>query len=259
MSSNLSSVQTLETDSGTHDTEAKLPPVKLVEQDNKPSDDESTNERTDHSDVNIDKSSRSSHVFQQTSASIINHNSMTMSQQEAANDQDKLSVDQSLPKVNQNDHSMDEDIQSTDQHEHSVDHNAKSVDTDMQSTNPDEQCIDQDEQCINQDNPFSHLLLFSDSDSDNNDVTLKTSVKKRHKAKPKSPAGNRKKKTERKIPDSFIAVRFSSPELKQKLALVQEHMVEMNKKLKPTMIPLVKLHVTLMTLQLNNDVSLIEK
>lgn len=114
----------------------------------------------------------------------------------------------------------------------------------------------EDQDSKNDDNPFSNLLLFSDDNSDT--VPVKT-FKKQRKAKSKPPSGSRRKKTERVIPDSFIAVRFSSPELRQKLGSVQRHMVEIDNNIKPTLIPLVKLHITLMTLRLNNDANLIDK
>jgi len=102
-------------------------------------------------------------------------------------------------------------------------------------------------------NPFSNLLLFSDSENDN-PSTSKAAKRKGHKIKSKQ----KPKKPERKIPDSFVAVRFSSPEVKAKIQLAQENMVESDKKLKPTLISLAKLHVTLLTLQLSNE-TLIDK
>ena len=97
-------------------------------------------------------------------------------------------------------------------------------------------------------NPFSNLLLFSDSENDN-PVTSKAAKRKERKIKSKQ----KPKKPERRIPDSFVAVRFSSPEIKAKLQLAQQSMVESDKKLKPTLISLVKLHITLLTLQLSNE------
>jgi len=102
-------------------------------------------------------------------------------------------------------------------------------------------------------NPFNNLLLFSDSENDNpstSKATKRKGCKIKSKQKPKKP--------ERKIPDSFIAVRFSSPEVKAKIQLAQQSMVESDKKLKPTLISLAKLHVTLLTLQLSNEI-LIDK
>jgi len=102
-------------------------------------------------------------------------------------------------------------------------------------------------------NPFSTLLLSSDSENDN-PSTSKATKRKERKIKSKQ----KPKKPERKIPDSFVAVRFSSPEIKAKIQLAQQSMVESDKKLNPTLISLVKLHVTLLTLQLS-DVTLIDK
>ena len=159
-------------------------------------------------------------------------------------DQDKEPIGQDKEPFNQNMKAVDQDKESVDQNEGSVNQYCQKVHSLDQSS--------EDE------NPFSHLLLFSDNDSIDG-VSQTTSKKKRRKMKSKSSTHGMKKKTDRKTPDSFVAVQFSSPELRHKLGLVQQHMVEMDKKLQPTLIPLVKLHITLMTLQLNNDTTLTEK
>lgn len=252
--SNLSSVQTMETNSGVCETEGKTPSEVLFEQENR------SLVLSDAKDINIDE------TLQETSIplsdiSLANSNSVVAKK-------DRLPVDQSIPQgdsVGQDELCMGQDIHSIDQQRHSTDQDVQPMDVDMQSVNQDKESSDQgcqENQLLDQDseddNPFSHLLLLSDSDNNDN-IPLKTSKKKCRKAKPSSGGGGSRRKAERITPDSFVAVQFSSPELRHKLELVQQHMVKMDKKLKPTMIPLVKLHVTLMTLQLNNDESLIEK
>jgi len=103
-------------------------------------------------------------------------------------------------------------------------------------------------------NPFGNLLLFSDSENENATSSSKAAKQKERKTKSK----RKPKKPERKIPDSFVAVRFSSPEIKTKIQQAQQSMVESDPKLKPTLISLMKLHITLLTLQLTND-TLIDK
>ena len=267
--SNLCSAQTVETNSGICETEGKIPPVTVIKQ-NK-SDHfvlPVAADGTDDKDVDNDEPS---HVFQETfypllGVVVANGNSSVTTGQQKAENRDNLPVgDQQEDSVNQDER---EDGHPIDQHKHLVARDLPPVDTDMQSINHDEESVDQDKESVNQeqwqdsensDNPFSHLVLFSDND-DSDGKPLKASKKKqRCKTKSKPLGGGGSKKTERIIPDSFIAVRFSSPELRHKLEVVQQHMTEMDKKLKPTLIPLVKLHVTLMTLRLNNDGTLIEK
>jgi len=264
--STLFSAQTYKTNAGLRGMKEKTPPSMLIEQGSysAPSADRCCNERTHHYDFD---SERYSHLFQETSplsgASLANSSSSSVQQ----GAKDEMSVDQALPQrsqdmsVGQDEQSMKKDTHSDGDDGPSVDCDVQSVDIDIQSTNQDKQSIDQDDQSVNQDgenNPFSHLLLFSDDDNNDNGAIPSKTSKKKHR-KEKSSKNNRRKKTERRIPNSFIAVRFSSPELKQKLELVQQHMVEMDEKLGATLIPLVKLHVTLMTLQLNDDTSSIEK
>ena len=160
-------------------------------------------------------------------------------------DQDKEPIGQDKEPFNQYKKAVDRDKESVDQNEGSVNQYCQKVHSLDQNSEDDE-------------NPFSHLLLFSDNDSIDG-VSQTTSKKKRRKMKSKLSTRGMKKKTDRKTPDSFVAVRFSSPEPRHKLGLVQQHMVEIDKKLQPTLIPLVKLHITLMTLQLNNDTTLTEK
>ncbi|XP_065885903.1 A-kinase anchor protein 7-like [Dysidea avara] len=128
-------------------------------------------------------------------------------------------------------------------------------DNETMTVDEDNEIHDEDVHSSDEDtsNPFSNLLLFSDSENDN-PVTSKAAKRKEHKIKSKQ----KPKKPERRIPDSFVAVRFSSPEIKAKLQLAQQSMVESDKKLKPTLISLVKLHITLLTLQLSNE-TLIDK
>ena len=252
--SNLCSVQTVETNSGTCETEGKTPPATVIKQNKSnrfvlPADDDGTDD--------IDGAS---HVFQEKTNG---NNSVMMSQQQTEN-KDNFPVDhQSLPREDSVDQHEHEDVHSTDQHKHLLACDMLLVDTDVQSLNQEEMSVDQEQQSSDQDsedndNPFGHLLLFSDDNTDSK--PLKASKKKqRCKARSKPPSDGKTTSTGRIIPDSFIAVRFSSPELRHKLEVVQQHMTELDKKLKPTLIPLVKLHVTLMTLQLNNDTNLIEK
>ena len=288
--SNLYSAQTVETNSSICETEGRTPPVGSFKQGNDsnglvlPAAIESTVERSAKHDVGIDEWS---HVLQETALPLFDHSlantdAAIVDQQQVTKDKEDSSlveqclsqgdsVDQGKQSVYEEGHSkvstdcdllpMDIDMQSINQ----------PVDQDKEVVDQDKEPIDQDEETAGQDcqeahsldqnseddeNPFSHLMLFSDNDSN---AVPQTSKKKRHKAKSKPHTGGKRKKTDRKIPDSFVAVRFSSPELRHKLGLVQQHMVEMDKKLQPTLIPLVKFHITLITLQLNNDASLTDK
>lgn len=266
-----SSAQTVETNAGMCETEEKTPPVELFKQGDKmnhstlPAAGGSSIKGSDHSNAVIDE--RSQETALPSSHPSLANNSVTVDQQETARDKAESPVDQCLTQedlVNQDEQPMDHDVHSTHQYEHSTNPDVQTVDTDIQSINQDKESIDQrrsSDQDVedDDDNPFSQLLLFSESENDDA-VPLKTTKKKKQrKARSKLPAGGKRKKTERKIPDSFVAVRFSSPELRHKLELVQQHMVEIDKKVKPTLIPLVKLHITLMTLRLNNDPTLTEK
>ena len=258
--SNLCSVQTAETNSGACETEGKTPPATVIKQ-------KKSNCIVLPADDNDGTDDRPSHVFQETLYPLLgvvagNGNNSVMTSQQQVENKDNFPVGyQSLPQEDSMDHDEHKDVHSTDQHKHLLACDVL-VDTDVQSINQEEEFVDQEQQFLNQDsedndNPFSHLLLFSDDNTDSK--PLKASKKKRrHKAISKLPSDGRRK-TERITPDSFIAVRFSSPELRHKLEIVQRHMTEIDKKLEPTLIPLVKLHVTLMTLRLNNDTSLIEK
>ena len=292
--SSLCSAQTLETNSGICETEGSTPPVGSFKQGNEsnvstlPAANESTVERSaKHDGVGIDGRS---HVFQETTLPLSDHslaNTDTVivdqqvkedsslveqsSSQEDSVDQGKQSAHEDSPSKVSIDcdlQAMDIDMQSINQ---PIDQDKDVVDQDKEPTDQDEEPADQNEETVDKDsreahtlgqnseddeNPFSHLQLFSDN---NDTVPQTTSKKKRCKAKSKPYTGDKRKKTDRKIPDSFVAVRFSSPELRHKLGLVQQHMVEVDKKLRPTLIPLVKLHITLMTLQLNNDASLTDK
>lgn len=265
--SSLSSVQTMETDSGLCETEGKTPPAELFKQDDKSN--RLVSPVTNIPTIEEDHIDEQSSIFQETvvAPSLTNSNTMTMGQQEVTKDKEELPVDQYFPQgqpVNQDQQPMDENNHSMDQHECSAHHDTQSMDVDVQLINQDKESIDQkcqekhslDQDSKDHNNPFSQLLLFSDSDDI---VPLKKSKKKWRKTKSEPPARSRRKKTERKTPDSFVAVRFSSPELRQRLEVVQQHMVEMDEKLRPTLIPLVKLHTTIMTLQLNNDTSLTAK
>ena len=265
--SSLSSVQTMETDSGLCETEGKTPPAELFKQDDKSN--RPVSPVTNIPTIEEDHIDEQSCIFQETviAPSLTNSNTVTVGQQEVTKDKEELPVDQYFPQgqpMNQDQQPMDEHNHSMDQHVCTAHHDTQSMDVDVQSINQDNESIDQkcqekhslDQDSEGHDNPFSQLLLFSDSDDT---VPLKKSKKKWRKTKSEPPARGRRKKTERKTPDSFVAVRFSSPELRQRLEVVQQHMVEMDKKLKPTLIPLVKLHTTVMTLQLNNDASLTAK
>ena len=271
--SNLCSAQTVETNSGVCETEGKTLPATMIEQNKSnrfvlPA----ANDGTDDKDVD-----EPSQMFQETLYPLLgvvlanSNSSVTISQQKAEN-KDNLPIGHQSLSQEDSMNQDEKDVHSIDQHKHlQLAHDVPPVDTDTQTINQDNDPVDQDKESINQeqqsldqdhednDNPFSHLLLFSDNDN-TDDKPLRASKKKQwHKAKPKPPVGGRGKKTERVTPDSFVAVRFSSPELKHKLEVVQQHMTEMDKKLKPALIPLVKLHITLMTLRLSNDTSLIEK
>ena len=297
----LSSVQTVETNFDTSETESS-PPLLNVHNKSDFSALLVVDCRTDDKGVDIDKQS---HLFQETFHPLIgvtlgNSDDTVLMDQQEGQDKDDLPLDrQSQPlegAVNQDEQSTHENIHCLNQQKHSLDHDVPPEDRDMQIINQDseshdldKECFDQDNKCFVQDkesldqdnkcfdqdkesldqdnhdsednyNPFSHLELFSEDDkSDGTLAPLKTSGKKRrHKSKSRPPGGGRQK-TEKIIPDSFVAVRFSSPTLKQNLEVVQQHMIEIDKKLKPTLIPLVKLHITLMTLQLNNDRTLIER
>lgn len=259
--SSLCSVQTVETNSGTCETEGKTPPATVIKQNKSnrfvlPADDDGTGD--------IDGPS---HVFQETFYPLLgviaaNGNNSVMISQKAENKDDFPVGHQSLPQEESVDQDEHENVHFTDQHKHLLACDVPPVDTDIQSINQEEESVDREQQSLDQDsedndNPFSHLLLFSDDDTDSK--PLKASKKKQWRKAKSKPPNDGRRKTERITPDSFIAVRFSSPELRHKLGVVQQHMIEIDKKLKPTLIPLVKLHVTLMTLRLNNNTSLIEK
>ena len=286
--SNLYSAQTVDINSSICETEGRTPPVGSFKQGNEgngsvlPAAIESAVERSaKHDDVGIDEWS---HVFQETTLPLFDHSlantdAVIVDQQQVTKDKEDSSLVEQCLSVDQGKQSANEDSQS----KVSIDCDLLPMDIDMQSINQpvdqDKEVVDQDKEPIDQDeetagqdcqeahslgqnseddeNPFSHLLLFSDNDNDA--VPQTTSKKKQRRAKSKPHTGDKRKKTDRKIPDSFVAVRFSSPELRHKLGLVQQHMVEMDKKLQPTLIPLVKLHITLITLQLNNDASLTDK
>ena len=276
-----SSVQTVETNFDTSETESSSSPLTVPIQ-NK-SDCSAmlvVDDRTDDKVADIDNQS---HLFQEKFHPLIGvalgniDDTVMMDQQEGQDNDDD--VDNDLPvedAVDQDEQRSHENTHCSNQQKHSLDHDVPPGDGDVHTINQDSKSLDQDKECFDQDeesldqnnqdseddyNPFSHLQLFSDDKSDGTPAPLKTSKKRRRrkaKSKPTS-GGDGRKKTEKIIPDSFVAVRFSSHDLQQKLEVVQQHMIAMDKKLKPTMIPLVKLHITLMTLQLNNDRSLIER
>ncbi|KAJ7363358.1 positive regulation of delayed rectifier potassium channel [Desmophyllum pertusum] len=65
-----------------------------------------------------------------------------------------------------------------------------------------------------------------------------------------SPEG--KKKPERIIPNYFLAIRVSNPQIHSGIKIVQDSITTQNKKLQPAFIPLATLHVTLMVLHLED-------
>ena len=69
----------------------------------------------------------------------------------------------------------------------------------------------------------------------------------------------KKSKPKRVSPDAFVAVRISSPSIRGSLELIQESLVEKNKKLKHTLVSLDKLHITMMVIKLGTDEERIEK
>ena len=62
-----------------------------------------------------------------------------------------------------------------------------------------------------------------------------------------------RKRSKNLVPNYFVAIRVSNPEIHSGIKMVQDSIVAHNEKLKPTLIPLATLHLTLMVMHLEGD------
>ena len=91
-----------------------------------------------------------------------------------------------------------------------------------------------------------HLDALSDDDDDT-DIT-NASGSKDDGLLPKG-----KKKPKKIMPNYFLAIRISNPQIHSAIKIVQDSITTHNEKLTPTLIPLPTLHLTLMVIHLEND------
>ncbi|XP_068719182.1 uncharacterized protein [Montipora capricornis] len=68
-----------------------------------------------------------------------------------------------------------------------------------------------------------------------------------------TPSSKHKKKPKRIIPNYFVAVRVSNPDIHSGVKIVQDSIVTHNEKFKPALIPLATLHLTLLVVHLEDE------
>lgn len=68
-----------------------------------------------------------------------------------------------------------------------------------------------------------------------------------------SPSSKPRKKPKRIMPNYFVAIRVSNPHIRSGVKIVQDSIVTHNEKLKPALIPLAMLHLTLLVVHLKDD------
>lgn len=87
------------------------------------------------------------------------------------------------------------------------------------------------------------------SDDDDTDIAITSTSK--DEGQGLSPKG--KKKPKRIMPNYFLAIRVSNPQIHSGIQIVQDSITAHNEKLTPALIPLATLHLTLMVMHLEDD------
>ena len=78
--------------------------------------------------------------------------------------------------------------------------------------------------------------------------------KRKHRSAPNEDGSS--SKSQRIRPNSFVAVRISSPSIRKQIEHVQNHMIQNDVSLKRVMTSLKKLHITLMVLRMDTEIDI---